>query len=147
MKKIFVSDIYYTNGIVKLFKALFAKDATVLSAEYPSKPALEAASKELPLSDSNNGVSAKGIDVFFLSAKMILSGNMNLRNMKKKYGVKNAKVVVMSVMGDFLKEVKDKELGGDFFYEKDSLVQVVLRGDSIEKLSEKEKTLLKSFLN
>ena len=80
--------------------------------------------------DSINNSTTK-IDLFFLSAKLILQGRVNPMELKRKYGKPNSKIVAMSTIEGYLDSIKNGDYGVDYFLDKNKLL---LRGVSFGRL-------------
>lgn len=147
MKKIYVSDSFNTRKIADILQQLFSSTAVVV-CELNFEPVDDLIGSVLKASTDasqhyENKVEIGNIDVFFLSARAVLEGQINIQNLKKTYGNANAKVVVMSVMHDYLDDVKKGNYGADFFHYKDTLISVA----DASRLAEEEKSLLLSYLD
>lgn len=123
-KKIYVSDSHHTEMIATLLQELFGKEVDVHAVE-PSERTEE-----------------RDFDLFFLSAKFILNGVLEPAVLKKKLGAPNAKIVAMSTIQPYLDDVKEKNLGVDFFQDK-----MVLISHSLEDLPKEAKSTLRSYLD
>lgn len=100
---ILVDDSYHTNSIVEKLESLFGSQVVCYKGGTPK------------------GVK---IDIFILSGRDVLSdGPGSVKMLKEEYGSSNAKVVAVSVMGDYLNRIVARpELGVDVCLSKSRLV-------------------------
>lgn len=93
------------------------------------------------------------IDLFFISGKAILDGEVDPKKYKELYGNPNAKVVAISTDPSYLKEIEEGDYGVDYFQDKEALSRLQFHphihpfyGLS-EAEFEKIEAALKSYLN
>lgn len=148
-KKIFVADSYHSNQISHLLQQLYGDtvevfcDSSFLPHGLPgSVDTLLAMKSESSAEQFHNSTNPEGVDLFFLSAKIILQGDINPTEMKNVHGKLGSKVVAMSTMPVFLEDVKNQGFDVDFFHDKHELAYA----KSVTDLRENEKQLLLSYL-
>jgi hypothetical protein len=144
-KRVFVADSYHSNQIAKILSEIFGNEVEVFSdPKYlPLDPehAKNAKKSEEMVTFENNDKPA-GINIFFLSARLIKENSTNPNMMKSRYGNSNSKVVAISVMEFYLNEVK-MGYGVDFTHDKNHLINAKGAND----ISAEEKELLLSYLS
>lgn len=150
MKKIFVADSYHSNNLAKLLQQFYGSDAIVFcEPRYLPRglpipiDTLTAIESEMMTEQFDNKTTADGVDVFFLSAKIILQGDLNPKEMKEQYGNPGAKVIAMSTMSVFLDQVKELNCGVDHFHNKDIMLNHL---GHAERLPEEEQKLLREYV-
>jgi hypothetical protein len=148
MKKVYVSDSFHTQSVAETLQNLYGSEVSVV-CELRFDPGVDSmASMIQAITDSSesykNQASIDNIDLFFISARMVLDGQIKILDLKKKYGNKNSKVVVMSTLPEYLTQVSKGNYGADYLLDKDPVANA---HGKIERLDDFEKDLLKSFLH
>jgi hypothetical protein len=150
MKKIFVSDSYHTNNIARELKEFYGEKVEIITddSKLPQYATFSNAQNAQAIIDSKttesgapkfeSETSNENIDLFFFSAQLIRQRSINPKSYKERYGNENSKVVAMSSMDSFMREVLNGNYGVDLTFSKDFLHH---------GLSEDDKVNLLNFLN
>ncbi|PCI20693.1 hypothetical protein COB64_01860 [Candidatus Wolfebacteria bacterium] len=137
IKKIFVADSYNSDDIASFLGGVYGKEVEI-----------EPAPDYFPTGTLNIMINCREktesrIDVFFLSALLVLEGQINPKVLKHLFGTKDSKIIVISSVENFLARVKEGSYGIDFTHKKDNLT---LPSSLIGELPDTERQILLSYL-
>lgn len=110
----YVCDSYHTATIAETLEkaipgSMTITDSTIVShsPEFPELTLGNLLTKLVTEKNLNKEeVAGRKIDFFVLSAKLIMDGSVNIKELKTKYGQENCKVIAVSTMSEFLNQVK-----------------------------------------
>jgi|GEM_PF-1768374 len=147
--KIFVADSFNTNRIAQILQDFYGPEVSVfcepgyfIDAGKDPLGFLLSIKTECGGPQFVNTAEEKNLfDVFFISGRLITEGNINPRNLKKNHGTPTAKLVAMSTLPEYLEEIRDRDMGADFFLDKFEFMACL--GD----LPEEIKQILNSYLS
>jgi len=148
MIKVFVADSFHSNKIAKILTEVYGAgvevfcDASYLPVDPSGIDTLCAMISENSAEKFQNNTTSEGVDLFFLSAKVILQKSISAKEMKLKHGKPDAKVVAISTMEEYLEDVLKGDYGVDYAHSKDEFVGSMDADD----LSDEEKEKLLSYL-
>jgi len=152
MRKIFIADSYGSNQLAHLLTELFG-DTVEIFCDPNYVPVYRSLNKsraeigkDVQRTEKQAGVFANqtskdNFDVFFLSAKIILEGNLSPKRLKEIYGKANSKVIAISSVSDYLDEAVTS-FGADYGLPKSK----IMYAKSAAELKDTDKDLIKSFL-
>lgn len=100
MKRVYVKDSYHTDKIAQSIEGRYGKENIEVSTKLSGR-----------------------FDLFFVSGKEVLYGEISPKQLKTVYGNPGAKVLALSAMQEFLTRIADRpELGVDVALSKTILV-------------------------
>ncbi len=148
MIKVFVADSFHSNKIAQILTEVYGAgvevfcDASYLPVDPSGIDTLCAMISENSAEKFQNNTTSDGVDLFFLSAKVILQKSVNPKEMKAKHGKPDAKVVAISALEEYLEDVLNGDYGVDYTHDKN----VLAHSYSAEFISDDEKEKLLSYL-
>lgn len=125
-KRIFIADSFHTVKIAEQLQSFYGPEVEIYcepghfsNRNNDQLGAVLAAVLEKPtIATVTNPGEKKDFDAFFLSGRLILEGDVDPITLKKEFGKPGSKVVVVSTLQEYLDEIKQKNLGADFYIRK-----------------------------
>ena len=146
-KRVFISDSFHTIKIAGFLQELYGPEVEIYcepgnfsNSSNDQLGGLLAAVFEKPtMNQASDPSEKKDFDLFFLCGRLILERDVDPIALKKNHGKPGAKVVAMSVVQDYLNEIKNKQLGADLYFHKTRL-------NPVKEMTKEAKEELISFL-